>query len=149
QDFMGLGSEAGENAIPDAEALRRRSVLDLANREFDDLRGADLRRADRQKIEASIDSTRDVELSLAASVGCNLGSATEADLRALETVNVDSDSEFARLTRLQIDVIALSLACDYTRSATLQIGNGAGGPTFTWDGMQHQYNHHKLSHGTT
>lgn len=149
QDFMGLGSEAGENAIPDAEALRRRSVLDLVNREFDDLRGADLSRADRQKIEAHFDSIRDVELSLAGSVGCNLGSATEADLRALETVNVDSDSEFARLTRLQIDVIALSLACDYTRSATLQIGNGAGGPIFTWDGMQHQYNHHKLSHGTT
>lgn len=149
QDFMGLGSEAGENALPDAEALRRRSVLDLVNREFDDLRSADLSRDDRQKIEAHFDSIRDVEISLAASVGCNLGSATEADLLALETVNIDSDSEFARLTRLQIDVIALSLACDYTRSATLQIGNGAGGPIFTWDGMHHQYNHHKLSHGTT
>ena len=149
QDFMGLGSDAGSSAIPDAEALRRRSVLDLVNREFDDLRSADLSRSDQQKIEAHFDSIRDVEISLAGSVGCNLGSATEADLRALETVSVDSDSEYARLTRLQIDVIALSLACDHTKSATLQIGNGAGGPIFTWDGMHHQYNHHKLSHGTT
>lgn len=149
QDFTGLASEAGESAIPDAEALRRRSVLDLVNREFDDLRSADLSRSDQQKIEAHFDSIRDVEVSLAASVGCNLGAATEADLVALETANIDSDSEFARLARLQIDVIALSLACDYTRSATLQIGNGAGGPVFTWDGMHHEYNHHKLSHGTT
>jgi len=149
QDFMGLGNEAGSSAIPDAEALRRRSVLDLVNREFDDLRSADLSRADQQKIEAHFDSIRDVEVSLAASVGCNLGAATEADLIALETVNVERDSEFARLTRLSIDVIALSLACDYTRSATLQIGNGAGGPVYTWDGMHHKYNHHKLSHGTT
>lgn len=149
QDFMGLNNPEGEAAVPDAEALRRRSVLDLVQREFDDLRSADLSRADQEKIEAHFDSIRDVEISLAGSVGCNLGPVTEADLRALETVNVDADSEFARMTRLQIDVIALSLACDYTRSATLQIGNGAGGPIFTWDGMHHQYNHHKLSHGTT
>ena len=34
-----------------------------------------------------------------------------------------------------------------TRVATLHFDRGSGGPTFQWDGMQHQYNHHKLSHG--
>jgi len=39
------------------------------------------------------------------------------------------------------------MACDATRVATLQFGGGAGGPIFKWDGMDHEYNHHKLSHG--
>jgi hypothetical protein len=48
---------------------------------------------------------------------------------------------------LQIDIFALAFACDATRVATLQFDSGAGGPIFRWDGMEHEYNHHKLSHG--
>jgi hypothetical protein len=29
----------------------------------------------------------------------------------------------------------------------MQFDRGAGGPTFKWDGISHEYNHHKLSHG--
>ena len=43
--------------------------------------------------------------------------------------------------------MAIALACDATRVATLQFDRGSGGPTFRWDGMMHEYNHHKLSHG--
>jgi hypothetical protein len=34
-----------------------------------------------------------------------------------------------------------------TRVATLHFDRGSGGPTFRWEGMNHEYNHHKLSHG--
>jgi hypothetical protein len=34
-----------------------------------------------------------------------------------------------------------------TRVVTLHFDRGSGGPTFKWDGMNHEYNHHKLSHG--
>jgi hypothetical protein len=62
-------------------------------------------------------------------------------------VNITDDAQFKRLGRMQMDLIALGLACNHTRVATLQWGSGAGGPTFKWDGMNHTYNHHKLSHG--
>ena len=39
------------------------------------------------------------------------------------------------------------LTCGYTRVATMHFDRGSGGPTFRWDGMSHEYNHHKLSHG--
>jgi len=50
---------------------------------------------------------------------------------------------------MQMDIIALALACGANHAATLMWGSEAGGPVFTWDGMSHQYNHHKLSHGNT
>jgi len=41
----------------------------------------------------------------------------------------------------------MALACGYTRVGTMQFDRGGGGPTFKWDGINHEYNHHKLSHG--
>ena len=38
---------------------------------------------------------------------------------------------------------------DHTRVATLQWSNGASGPTFKWDGMNHAYHHHAISHNAT
>jgi len=45
-------------------------------------------------------------------------------------------------------VMALAIACDHTRVATIQWGSGAGGPIFKWDGITHEVSHHKLSHGS-
>jgi hypothetical protein len=46
-------------------------------------------------------------------------------------------------------VLALAIACGSTKVGTMLWGSGAGGPIFNWDGLSHQYNHHKLSHGNT
>ncbi len=53
----------------------------------------------------------------------------------------EREEEYATVTDLQIDILALALACDFTRVATLQFDRGSGGPTFKWDGMAHEYNH--------
>jgi hypothetical protein len=65
----------------------------------------------------------------------------------MPTRTLEQETNYPTVANLQVDIFAIALACDYTRVATLNFGNGAGGPIFKWDGMNHQYNHHKLSHG--
>jgi hypothetical protein len=60
---------------------------------------------------------------------------------------VEEGVNYPVIADLQVDIMAMALACDATRVASLQFDRGAGGPTFRWDGMNHEYNHHKLSHG--
>jgi hypothetical protein len=60
---------------------------------------------------------------------------------------LEMEANYPTVAELQVDIMALALACDFTRVATLQFDRGAAGPTFRWDGMNHEFNHHKLSHG--
>mgnify|MGYP001187260450 CR=1 FL=1 len=80
---------------------------------------------------------------------CSLDAAKTAELQAINPNTISSDAEYKKMGQLQMDVLAIALACDWTRVATLQWGNGSQGPIFNWDGMTNQYNHHKLSHGNT
>jgi len=65
----------------------------------------------------------------------------------MSTSMLGQETNYPTVANLHVDIMAIALACDYTRVATVNFGNGAGGPIFKWDGMNHQYNHHKLSHG--
>jgi hypothetical protein len=149
QDFVGLNTADLESR--DRVLRRRQSVLDLVSAEMDDLRRAGLSRPDVDKLDMHYTAIRDLE-QIAGNEGliaCNLDTAVTQELQGLDPNNIDRDSEFAKVGRLQMDVLALAIACDYTRVATLQWGSGAGGPIYRWDGMQHDYNHHKISHGST
>lgn len=150
RDFMGLGSTTEERLTGPA-ALRRQSVLDLIGDEFDELKSAELSSSDKRKLEMHFDSIRDTETALSDTpfVACNLDATTQEALMGIQPGSVEADEQYRALGPLQMDVLSLALACGYTQSATLQWGSGAGGPVFKWDGMTHDYNHHKLSHGTT
>jgi hypothetical protein len=147
QDIMGL------SGLDDTELqmllARRQSVLDLVEPEYQNLLNQQLSSADRSKLEAHFDAIRDLEGELEEGIACGLPDAIGLELMGINPDTVAYDSEYEKLTRLQIDVMALALACGNNSSASLQLGSGAGGPIFTWDGMNHEYNHHKLSHGNT
>jgi hypothetical protein len=149
RDFMGLNQVTDTGPTP--LDLRRQSVLDLVRADFEELKRADLSAADKHKLDMHFQTIRDLELSMGSHglVGCTIDDATAAELQALDPDAVGTDAEFPKLGRLQMDVLALALACDYTRSGSLQWGSGAGGPAYRWDGMSHEYRHHPLSHGTT
>ena len=154
EDMMGINY--GEAVVRDLLGDRRKSVLDLVHQEFDALSRANLSKSDRDKLDLHFTSVRELEQQLAgtggaAAMACQrLEPAREAEIRAADqNRNVRQDAQFKAMGRMQMDLIALALACDYTRSATLQWGAGAGGPIFNWDNISHQYNHHKLSHGST
>ena len=149
QDLMGL-SNLDDVAIMRLTA-RRESVLDLVERDFNRIGGGSISQADRAKLDMHLTAIRDLEVGMgeAGLIPCMLDDGRVSELQALEGANVDADSEYKRIGLLQMDILALALACGANHAATLMWGSEAGGPVFTWDGMSHQYNHHKLSHGNT
>jgi hypothetical protein len=146
-DLMGVT----DPTITDKLRLRKQSVLDAVKEDFDRLKRVQLSKADVAKLDAHFTLIRDTELALdgIALPACTLPAATASEIGMLDPTKVRSDAEFKRVGRLQMDVLAIALACGSTRVGSIQWGGGAGGPVFKWDGMSHVYNHHKLSHGTT
>ncbi len=156
QDLMCI--DYGDTVTADLLTTRRKSVLDLVRSDFEALSQRSLSKSDRDKLDLHFTTIRELELALndpttggVAGLQCTpLDAARVSEImRADQGTDVLSDASFKRVGRMQMDLIALALACDHTRSATLQWGVGAGGPIFNWDGISHQYNHHKLSHGNT
>ena len=149
-EFMNLnndGADADEAAV--RIAARRESVLDLVRDQFDALGRGPLSADDKAKLDAHFTSIRELEQTMTNS-GVSCGDAALSERAAPyegEEEAVEENSAYATIADLQIDIMALALACDYTRVATLQFDHGSGGPIFAWDGMEHEYNHHKLSHG--
>jgi hypothetical protein len=149
QDLVGLSGV--DETLRNQIIARRQSVLDLVSEDFASLGLKRLSQADRTKLDMHFTFVRDLErvMDTDGLVSCTLDSARANELMQIDGGSVSYDSEFKRMGRMQMDIIAMALACGATRVATLQWGSGAGGPIFTWDGMQHAYNHHKLSHGNT
>ncbi len=154
RDFigMGLGTEAdasGEAALRLVQ--RRQSILDVVEDDFDDFKLAALGRSDREKLDLHFSSIRDLEVTMTtqpvSALGCSLAEATEMQLSGLTPEAVESESNYKLVGELSLEVMALALACNHKQVATIQWGSGAGGPVFQWDGMNHEVNHHKLSHG--
>jgi len=130
---------------------RRESVLDLVERDFVRAGNSALSRADAAKLDMHLTSIRELEQSMAGAglIPCVLDPARAAEIEALDPDTITSNAQFKTLGQMQMDVLALAIACGNTHAATLLWGAGAGGPIFSWDGMSHVYNHHRLSHGTT
>jgi hypothetical protein len=148
QDMMGLSGLGAEELA--RFTARRQSVLDLLEGEFDWLKTRDIGAADKAKLELHLQTIRDLELDMFDGVvPCTLDAARAAELAALDPATVDFDGHYRDVGRMQMDLVALAIACGSTVAATLQWHCGANGPIFTWDGMNHSYNHHKLSHGNT
>lgn len=152
--IMGSAPDTGDDdPMVDAVLRKRQSVIDLVRAEFSSLQSMDLSGADREKLEAHFQLIRDVESTMTDPTGpvmCALDEASEAALQGIESSTVEANQNFPTMARLHARVAVLSLACGYTRSAVLQWGAAvAGSPMYQWDGLQHNYRHHPLSHGTT
>jgi hypothetical protein len=148
--LMGLNTLTGESAEARARIVRRRqSVLDLVRERLERLRRLPLSRDDKQKLDMHFTAVRDVEMQVSATGLACLDPDIERRARAYQgqASLVGEDAQYPVVADIQIDLFALAFACDMTRVATLQFDRGSGGPTFKWDGMNHAYNHHKLSHG--
>src|SRR5690606_35198442 len=96
---------------------------------------------------------RDVEIGMVndpSVLACNLETGTAAELEAINADTVEANENFPKMARFFVQISALALACQYTRSAVLQWGAAvAGSPMYQWDGIVHNYRNHPISHGTT
>jgi hypothetical protein len=153
--MMGLSQPAPDTGDEAAERLlrKRQSVIDLTRAEVDELRNLNLSSADKAKLDQHFSLIRDVEMGMVndpAVLACNLEAGTAAELEAINADTVEANENFPKMARFFVQISALALACQYTRSAVLQWGAAvAGSPMYQWDGIAHNYRHHPISHGTT
>ena len=148
QQMMGIDSDQFATLIE-----RQRSVNDLVKAEMDSLLSrAELSTQDRQRLELHQQSIRDLENGLQ----CNLSKDDEATLDGLAAGFDSTDGdEVLAATRAHMDVAALAVACGYTRSVAIQVGNGNDGDTryrnlATNELMEnyHFISHRRQSHGS-
>lgn len=145
--LMGI-STGGE--ADDLITRRRQSIADLVRDDLDALRRLPMSRTDEQRIDAWLQLVRDTEMGMVATCGPDtperLGITGIERYDGMSNNEVGSDSEFGAVGRLHQQLIALTMICDVNRVATLQWSRGSGGPTFRWDGINHEFTHHQLSH---
>jgi hypothetical protein len=139
QDLFGLsGTDPDE-----LERLRRRrqSVNDLVRGEMSALlQRSDLSSKDRERLDRHFSAIRDLETGII----CGLGESAIADLEAIQA-NVQNDDYWEDVCRLQMDLVALTMACGVRRAATIQLGCGNDQTQYWIDGVK-QKPFHKISH---
>jgi hypothetical protein len=135
--FAQQGADPAE--VARLRALRH-SVLDRVKDDFNRL-DAKLGSNDRYKLEQHLQAIREVEQSLDAEGGPLPGCTLPDEPGALDPLANDN---YPAIGRLQMDLMAMALACDITRVSSLQWSTAQSGIRFTWLG--HSNAHHSLSH---
>jgi hypothetical protein len=130
----------------DAEVLKklraqRASVNDLVRDQMQALLSRkDLSKTDRERLDLHFQSIRDLEETLTCGLPPDVVAAMEA-----VSGSATANDNVEKVTRMQIDIIALAMACGVTRAATLQIGDGNDSTEYTIDGVK-QKSFHRISH---
>lgn len=115
----------------------RRSVLDMLKGDLERLEGK-YGVEDKLKIESHLEAVRAIEMRNEAAI-------PSCEQPVLDT-NVDhgANENFPAVSRLQSDMLAMAMACDLTRVASLQWSSAVSGTRHTWAGVEE--GHHDLSH---
>jgi len=122
-------------------AAERKSVNDLVRAQMQTLLSRnDLSTMDKKRLDLHFQSIRDLEISLS----CKL---TPEEVAAMEAMSPDAqlNDNLEIVARMQMDIIALAMACGTTRAATIQIGDGNDSTEYTIDGVK-QKSYHRISH---
>ncbi|MEM9462428.1 MAG: DUF1552 domain-containing protein [Myxococcota bacterium] len=116
----------------------RQSVIDLVKGDLDSLMARHGSSADRLKMEAHLDSIRAVEQRNQAEVPtCEIPGAPGG-------VDAGANDNFPMISQMQSDLMAMALACNLTRVASLQWSRAVSNTRFSWLGIPE--GHHDLSH---
>ena len=135
-------------------ATRQKSINDLVRGQMQRLLGHPrLSGADRARLMLHFDSIRELETQL----GCALDQAAQQMLDGAEAFYNSTDGDEVWLTtRLHMDIAATAVACGYTRSVAIQVGNGNDGANRyrdpdTGELMEnfHYVSHRRMSHDDT
>lgn len=112
--FSEIGKDpAGASAL----RARRKSVLDSVGKQYDAL-APKLSAEDKLKLEQHLVAVRDVEKRLDNPDGTE---SENCQLPALGgTMDLDDPMNFPAIGKLHMDLLAMAMACDLTRVATLQ-----------------------------
>lgn len=151
QALTGGPSGASESA-EQQRSLRQASINDRVRTELQSLLASPrLSGGDRQRLDLHLSSVRDVEVSLS----CRLEESAERALAGAPQSSTDGDVVLAN-ARLHMDIAAIAVACGWTRSVAIQVGDGNDGNTRYRDvdtgqlmeGNFHFVSHRRLSHNS-
>jgi hypothetical protein len=135
--FADLGVDPQKLAVVSAQ---RKSVLDFVLEDFKSLEGR-VGGSDKIRLDAHATAVRSIEKQIEAlgapvGAGCvvpDLGDAPDPAKQA----------NYPAVGKLQMDILAMALACDLTRVATLMWSSGQSGVSHPW---VEAGGHHGLSH---
>ncbi len=133
KDFVKPGASAPDPAI-EARIQDERSVLDFVYKDLGRLRGQ-MASEERQKLDAHLNSIEEIEAALGRGAGSGaLDSCDRPDIG--NRLNPELNEHIPRISRRQIDLVTMALACDFTRVATIQYGRAGAQHRFTWLGSE-------------
>ncbi|HRI66552.1 MAG TPA: DUF1552 domain-containing protein [Polyangium sp.] len=125
---------ASDGATTQQSLEDRQRVLESASKDLEALRKR-LPADDRVKMEAHIEAVREVGHSLTTGAGITSGRACQKpELGA--PLDIEKNSNIPAIGKMQMDLVAMALACDLTRVATIQFGKAGANHRFTWLGRE-------------
>lgn len=133
----------GDDAALAKRTMRRRAVLDSVFAQYASLRN-ELGTDDRQKVDNHVASLEQIEASLDKAQVEFGGECQPLDQG--DPIDVTRVSNMPVLGQLQMDLLAMALACDATRVATLMWTRSAGDNVYGWLGSDIREGHHSLAH---
>jgi hypothetical protein len=138
--FPGVASMATSG--PDKKTFIRGKLFNQLNTELNTVQ-TKLCNEDRSQLQAMQHAWNDLNSQLAstatAAASCTAPAAAPSAYRPLST-------DFPTSSQLQMNILALSLACDLTRVASLQFSTATSQVTHTWLGSNQTQVHHDYSH---
>lgn len=135
-----FGGMVGDPAAVTKLRAQRKSVLDGVAGHFASL-NAKLSGEDRARLDAHLYAVRDVEKRLDA-----VSSSTCKTPTRPGTMDLKSQAAFPVVGKLQMELLALALACDISRVATFQWSRATSPTVYSWLGSDMKESHHELSH---
>lgn len=144
QAYARLFGAAG--ASPEALArlrARRKSVLDAVSAQFTAV-SARVGTSDRARLDEHASALRDIEVRLDAQARPSASCVDPG--QPVPPASLSDNDNFPAIGKLQMDILALALACDLTRVASLQWSRSVSMTRFTWLTPAVTEAHHDLSH---
>jgi hypothetical protein len=100
--------------------------------------------AEQVKLDAHLDSLRQIERRVAGATSAAAGGASCAGMQPPAAGDVKSNDRFPDVGKLQMDVLVAAAACDSARVFSLQWTHTVSPTIFSWAGASE--GHHELSH---
>lgn len=137
------GGDGGGLSPAEAAALANRGrVLDQVQERYRALT-ARLGSADKARVDAHLSAIEELESRLLGG-GAGAPTASCAVPQMGSPLDVMLTANYPEIGKLQMDLLAMSFACDLTRVATLQWSRSVNGQTYPWLGINQ--GHHDISH---
>jgi hypothetical protein len=135
--FNRIFSEFGqEKEVIERIRADRRSVIDVVMAQTERTH-AQISAHDKHKLDAHLDSLREIERRLDSPVTCNLPMIGDE-------LDPDATENYETISQLQMDLLVMAMACDLTRTSTFMWNGSTSGQTYPWLGFEDEF--HYLSH---